>query len=533
MAVTPADVVGNFQRGYGFGTQIKEARRIEDERNQIRNLAPKVLQGDQAAYQQVATINPEAANTLQDSSDRQFRRLSNVVGIMEQALKTGNPQAIQQAHATVSPWLSEMTGKPVPPQWDESMRPNFERIAQQVKMAQMGNMAGAPAGFQQFQMTANAAGLIPGSPEYQQAAKIALGQEGRAASGGYGFFEFEGADGRKRLGRNNPRTGMREIYDEGTGQFIPLGGGQSSPSIASPMPAMGANPQQDYSAIAQEFPGVVISSTNRTPERNAQVGGVPNSQHIRGTAADFVVPQEHRPAFLQRLRSAGYEAIDEGDHIHAELPPQQRMAQAAGLATGRSPEEQAGLTTAAQEAAKFSYLGPSEQIKTDAAVEQATREAQARAEIENRQKLDATAQARTVNADRTLGLLDEAERIIGGSTGSRAGAIADEIAAAGGISTAGGQAIAQLRTIAGQLTASMPRMEGPQSDKDVQMYRDMAGDLANPNIPRETRLAALRTIRALQQKYASKPQGKTVTRTGTSNGRKVVQYSDGSIEYAD
>jgi len=45
----------------------------------------------------------------------------------------------------------------------------------------------------------------------------------------------------------------------------------------------------------------------------------------------------------------------------------------------------------------------------------------------------------------------------------------------------------------------------------------------------------------LQQKYASingtpmsqQPQEKQAVRTGTSNGRKVVQYSDGSIEYAD
>ncbi|MBK6786394.1 MAG: hypothetical protein IPG77_01710 [Betaproteobacteria bacterium] len=34
---------------------------------------------------------------------------------------------------------------------------------------------------------------------------------------------------------------------------------------------------------------------------------------------------------------------------------------------------------------------------------------------------------------------------------------------------------------------------------------------------------------------ANKPQGvaKQVVRTGTLNGRKVVQYSDGSTEYAD
>ena len=32
---------------------------------------------------------------------------------------------------------------------------------------------------------------------------------------------------------------------------------------------------------------------------------------------------------------------------------------------------------------------------------------------------------------------------------------------------------------------------------------------------------------------ASAPGGRTVKRTGTANGRKVVEYSDGTIEYAD
>ena len=35
---------------------------------------------------------------------------------------------------------------------------------------------------------------------------------------------------------------------------------------------------------------VIISSGCRCPQHNADVGGVPNSQHVQGTAADLLIP---------------------------------------------------------------------------------------------------------------------------------------------------------------------------------------------------------------------------------------------------
>jgi hypothetical protein len=55
-------------------------------------------------------------------------------------------------------------------------------------------------------------------------------------------------------------------------------------------------------------------------------------------------------------------------------------------------------------------------------------------------------------------------------------------------------------------------MQGPQSDKDVQLYREMAGDLANESLPVPTRLAALNGIRDLQKKYLANPVGMGVAR---------------------
>jgi hypothetical protein len=106
-----------------------------------------------------------------------------------------------------------------------------------------------------------------------------------------------------------------------------------------------------------------------------------------------------------------------------------------------------------------------------------------------------------------LGLLDQAEPIITQATGSRIGSLADQAAGAFGGSTPGAQAAAQLKVLEGRLIGLMPKMSGPQSDKDVQLYRDMAGQLGDPTVPAPQKQAALQTLRQLHQKYAQGSQG--------------------------
>jgi hypothetical protein len=104
-------------------------------------------------------------------------------------------------------------------------------------------------------------------------------------------------------------------------------------------------------------------------------------------------------------------------------------------------------------------------------------------------------------AGKALQLVDEAERLLPKATGSALGTGIDLTAGVAGISTQGAQAAQQLRVIQGALMMSMPRMEGPQSDKDTQLYREAAGQIGNSMIPIETRRAALQTIRRLNEKY--------------------------------
>jgi hypothetical protein len=68
------------------------------------------------------------------------------------------------------------------------------------------------------------------------------------------------------------------------------------------------------------IPGTVMSSNLRSPDHNAKVGGKPNSRHLTGEGADYVVPPQHKARFIEMARKGGYVAIDEGDHVHVQIP---------------------------------------------------------------------------------------------------------------------------------------------------------------------------------------------------------------------
>lgn len=130
------------------------------------------------------------------------------------------------------------------------------------------------------------------------------------------------------------------------------------------------------------------------------------------------------------------------------------------------------------------------------------------------------------------------------STASGLGRAVDASQAFFGRATEGAVAAAQLAPIADLVLKMVPRFEGPQGVKDVESYERAAGQLANASLPVETRKGAAKIILKLmterkdqfEMKGESSGGGaasKTVVRSGTIDGRKVVQYSDGTTVYAD
>jgi hypothetical protein len=125
------------------------------------------------------------------------------------------------------------------------------------------------------------------------------------------------------------------------------------------------------------------------------------------------------------------------------------------------------------------------------------------------------------SSDKLMTVLEEADRLLDNSTSSLAGTGVDMVAGAFGHATKGAQAAAQLKALEGAIMMAQPRMEGPQSDKDVALYRQMAGAIGDSTIPIETRRAALQTVYQLHQKYASQAGGLP------SSNRKSTISNDG------
>lgn len=106
------------------------------------------------------------------------------------------------------------------------------------------------------------------------------------------------------------------------------------------------------------------------------------------------------------------------------------------------------------------------------------------------------------DANEALALIRQAEQIIPKSTGSYAGAGMDQVVRFFGGSTGGDTAAAQLKALEGALVSKMPKMSGPQSDKDVLLYKQMAGEIGDPTIPQSRKLAALEVIKEIQTRNA-------------------------------
>lgn len=107
------------------------------------------------------------------------------------------------------------------------------------------------------------------------------------------------------------------------------------------------------------------------------------------------------------------------------------------------------------------------------------------------------------DAKDVLELLKQAEPLIDKSTGSYTGAVVDKVQQVFGASNEGADAAAKLRALQGALIAKMPKMSGPQSDKDVQLYREMAGEIGDPTIPAARKRAAMETIRQINERHAT------------------------------
>lgn len=129
----------------------------------------------------------------------------------------------------------------------------------------------------------------------------------------------------------------------------------------------------------------------------------------------------------------------------------------------------------------------------------------------------------SVAPEQTLATIGRAEGLLPkASSGGIAGA-GTAVAEYFGRSTDRSKADAQLRVLAGQLTSSVPRFEGPQALAEVKLYQAMAADVANSELPYESRLAALNEMKGMVNRNIEfkKKQRQGGGETETSTGRRL------------
>lgn len=129
-----------------------------------------------------------------------------------------------------------------------------------------------------------------------------------------------------------------------------------------------------------------------------------------------------------------------------------------------------------------------EQLKYEPLITGAQRQATTAADVQ-------AEEAKKTRQDVSMtGSIKRARQYLPNATSGKIENIFSTGARAIGKSTEKTQADAQLEVIAAELVQNVPRFEGPQSNIDVQFYKDAAADVGNPNKTAEDRLAALSAI---------------------------------------
>lgn len=116
-------------------------------------------------------------------------------------------------------------------------------------------------------------------------------------------------------------------------------------------------------------------------------------------------------------------------------------------------------------------------------------------------------QQKITDANEAIALLNQAEPLLKSATGSYGGKGIDILSQAFGVATPGSISAQQLKAIEGALVAKMPKMSGPQSDKDVLLYRQMAAQIGDDTVPYARKTAAMDTVREIQERYAGLAKG--------------------------
>ncbi|MAF04959.1 MULTISPECIES: hypothetical protein [unclassified Herbaspirillum] len=311
-------------------------------------------------------------------------------------------------------------------------------------------------------------------------------------------------------GAVDPATG-RVDYAKVTGNLAGAGAGAAIPGVQkSAAEAQKAQREADKATLEQaiqkqalisQYAGSATDQTSWTAALKAVAQmGVDTSQ----------IPEQFDPATAKQLQLRALTGVQQLDQhwkqqgydldvrkqteVERNNQAQNKIAQGQlGVAQGQLGVAQAGLGLRRQEL-EAGKVPPGYRRTADGNLEAVPG---GPADI----KINKEANQRTQDAKDVLAIADEADQLLGKASNGPISSGYNQALGAFGSSTEAAQADAQLKVLQGAMVSKMPKMSGPQSDKDVLLYREMAGQIGDPLVPIAQRRAALQTVRRLQQKY--------------------------------
>lgn len=313
--------------------------------------------------------------------------------------------------------------------------------------------------------------------------------------------------------------------------------------------ALGVQPD-DIAKYAQ-LPNSTMSKVARTVEVPGADGGKQTMQYDEyGRPVGQAINSYVAPQLVDTGATKQFAVPTAGQSFNVTMSPAEQAANARGWANVGAKQQQNNIL---QDANNINRMAQRVQIVQGAdgqsyLIDKGTGQAKP-AEIQSGGTVQsgplAEAAAKNQKNMGKLGdLINQARAILPNATASGLGAKRDEAARFFGQSTTNSQNAAKLSAIGGNMLMMMPRMEGPQSDKDVENYKQMTGKIGDPTIPAAERAAAMDAIEEIASRYSGAPQAQAVkptaankasiVRTGKdASGRKVIQYSDGRLEYGN
>lgn len=326
MAV-PNSLLGGFGGGFNAGNAIAQSALDTRNRNRLADLASQAYgaapQQQNALIGQAIQTDPDAGfaldRNIQATEEQRQKGLVNAAKML-----TSTPAEYRDGvYQRMRPSLERRYGMTnLPASYDETV----DGVVQQ--LAALG-ADGAPAGYRQFEMMAEAAGLKPGTDEYRRAAAISLGTEGRASSSGAQTITVEGPDGRPRQFTFDPRTGGYVPAQLGLPAQPQMAPGEVPFSIDPSLPpevqaSIRANPQQWAQAPeVASSPGMPAGGSpfvGRTPEEEAaaveaarqqvELQNLPRRQAIETDGAIDRLEAEQR---VERMPAAVMKMVQESE----------------------------------------------------------------------------------------------------------------------------------------------------------------------------------------------------------------------------